>query len=771
MDDVLSAWKLCTNSCNPAESSSTSFRVPFQKLHRSGRSQAFRLWLIRSEERVVREKVAPILNKMCDQDAFEKNASKFLLEAHQYFIKGCNRISELEKMKECAGCSRSFILRSRAILNEMVVPRFGQAISDILRRLLPEYSQDGQGLERARRMCNQLVDLGFSEVLEDAIGTMAFDTMDSLVEQKTAGDVTKRALPNLVQWMHRFVDEWMVHMLPSAANDYETLDDVHVHARSKDGPDLGALQLLHWRKRLFFRLHESVGQIRKGQLLTMVESFPQSLPAVEDLKDCILSTDQKPELTSALREQFVKAMLNVGIVTSDILRQYVNCIKMLRFLDPSGVMLENVSEPIREYLRKRPDTVRCIVSGMTGNGELYEELQRGRSKRDRDSEGDAYMSGNGPLDRKVHDEEDEDCQSIDGYFNANMGIDLEDYVTWEPEPIDAPRKGGRWKPGKDAVATLVTIYGTSEQIVNEYKGLLADKLVSSFDVDLKREYKTLELLTERFGKDAMHDCLIMLNDIKGSKTVLKTTQSHLPYHNKLDNFETVVISKEFWPKLQEEAEFRTTSQIEAQMGMYSASYKKQKHPRMLRWQHGMGIISVNLEFEDGRKIEANVTPIQATILSHFARKKSQIIRDLQTLMEIDDEAFFRRKIQGLASLGFIRAADASNTTYETVEYASDIDSTSGGMDDDAAQPDEVDVGDEHPKDSEMSVYETYVMAMLQNLKQLSLDQIHNMLQRFVQTPAYDKTETQLAAFLTELVEKEKIELSAGLYRVKNKQPS
>eukprot|EP00178_Gracilaria_changii_P018958 TRINITY_DN5504_c0_g1_i1.p1 TRINITY_DN5504_c0_g1~~TRINITY_DN5504_c0_g1_i1.p1 ORF type:complete len:772 (-),score=125.75 TRINITY_DN5504_c0_g1_i1:444-2759(-) len=769
MDDMIAAWKLCTSDSSATESSSLMLKVPLQKLHRSGRSRAFRLWLIRSEERVIREKVGPLLSEMCSEDASQKHMLQSLSEAHQYFIAGCNKLSELEKINECSGCTRAYILRSRAILNEIVNLRFTEAVSTVLRRFLSDYFQGMGGPERSKRFCDQLVDLGFSEVLEDAIGSVAFHSMDNLVEEKTIGNITKRALPGLVAWMHKFVDDWMAPMLPSNAKEYSSMQNANRYMKHEGDHSFRDLQLVQWRKRLFFRLHEIVGQTRKGQLMTLVESYPRSLSAVEDLKDCIQSTDQKPELMNALREQFIQTWLNVGTVTSEILQQYVNVIRMLRFLDPSGVMLENVSEPVREYLRRRPDTVRCIVSGMTGDGELYEELQRGRMKRDRDSEGDVYMSGNSLLDRKIHDDEDEDCQSIDGYYNANMRIDLEDYEHWEPEPIDAPRKGGKWRPGKDAIATLVTIYGTSEQIVNEYKGLLADKLVTNFDVDLDREYKTLELLTERFGKEAMHDCLIMLNDIKGSKEVLRTAQSNPLARAKLDNFEAVVISKEFWPKLQEELEFRSTPEMEAQMEIYGSSFSDQKCPRMLRWQHGVGSISVNLEFDDGRKVDANVTPIQATILSYFVQAKKQTIGELQNSLKIKDEAFIRRKIQGLVNLGLLKAADASHTTYETVEYAADMDSAPSGVEEDSAQINDGDVDDEDLEDSQMSVYETYIMAMLQNLKQLPLDQIHNMLQRFVQTPAYDKTEAQLAAFLTQLVEEEKIELSAGMYKVKNKQ--
>lgn len=763
MDDITSTWKFCLSETYGPENNSMVVKGQLPKLHRSEHSRAFSLWIVRSQERVVFEKVVPLLKLMCTGNQTDNHVLRVLSEAHRYFINGRNTVAELEKIKECAGCTRTFTLRSVAILNELAPLQFGDSVAKILETLLKEYSQNLTGRERARRVCNQLVDLGFSDVLEAAIGSVAFDTLDSLVQQRTENSFESRALPGLVQWMQSFLQEWMAQILPSTTNDYNTTHGTGSTAMQKD---TNGLHLQHWRKRLFFRLHESVGNIRKRQLMVLIQIFPKSLPALEDLKDCILSTDQKPEVTRAMREQFTRTMLNAGTITSEIIQRYVSVIKMLRFLDPSGVMLENVSGPVREYLRRRADTVRCIVSGMTGDGELYEELQRGRRKRACDAEGDVHMSGNKNLEEKIHDEEDEDCQSIDGYYNTSMRIDFEDYDNWEPEPIDAPRKDGKWKPGKDAIATLVTIYGTSEQIVKEYKGLLADKLINSFGLDLDREYRTLELLTERFGKEAMHECLIMLNDIKDSKIVLDMAQSQNPAAP-LQNFEAVVLSKEFWPKLQEESEFKATAQLETQMNLYTSSFQEHKHPRKLRWQHGVGTVAVHLEFEDGREVDVSVTPIQATILSHFALKKKQTLQELQNHLGIKDDALFRRKIQGLANLGVIRAADSSNSTYETVEHAGEIEPATGGIDEENVAANDHDVGDEQ-EDAHMAVYETYVMAMLQNLKQLPLEQIHTMLQRFVQTPAYDRTEAQLAAFLSRLIEEGKIELSAGMYKVKKR---
>ena len=60
----------------------------------------------------------------------------------------------------------------------------------------------------------------------------------------------------------------------------------------------------------------------------------------------------------------------------------MNSIKILRQVDPTGVLLEAVSGPTREYLQGRKDTIRSIVTAMTDDksevaGEsLFDELQR-----------------------------------------------------------------------------------------------------------------------------------------------------------------------------------------------------------------------------------------------------------------------------------------------------------------------------------------------------------------------------------------------------------
>jgi hypothetical protein len=57
-----------------------------------------------------------------------------------------------------------------------------------------------------------------------------------------------------------------------------------------------------------------------------------------------------------------------GANTSDIIAQYIALIRAVGVLDPSGVILGEVSHSTRAYLRARPDTVRCVVTSLTGDG-------------------------------------------------------------------------------------------------------------------------------------------------------------------------------------------------------------------------------------------------------------------------------------------------------------------------------------------------------------------------------------------------------------------
>eukprot|EP00118_Oscarella_pearsei_P017982 m.181468 g.181468 ORF g.181468 m.181468 type:complete len:128 (+) comp39272_c0_seq24:102-485(+) len=102
---------------------------------------------------------------------------------------------------------------------------------------------------------------------------------------------------------------------------------------------------------------------------------------------------------------FMRRLLHPGACTTDILTHYVSTIKSLKLLDPTGVVLEQAGEPVREYLRLREDTVRRIVFNLidTSSGELSGELMQ-----------------NEPV-----------------LIEESDGSDYEDAENWMPDPVDA----------------------------------------------------------------------------------------------------------------------------------------------------------------------------------------------------------------------------------------------------------------------------------------------------------------------------------------------
>lgn len=511
---------------------------------------------------------------------------------------------------------------------------------------------------------------------------------------------------------------------------------------NNNNDDSKSAELARWRMQLMFHLHELVASRRTDQILEIIHQYPNSSPAVDDLKACLKATDNRNEFIKCLRNNFVNNLLNVGSTTSHIVRQYVNLIRLLHVLDPTGFILQSVSTPIRSYLCHRPDTIRCIVNGMTVDGDLYAELERPEN------------TASGAVD--------DDLISIDGDYDQRGIVDAEAYKKWQPEPIDAPSKESGFRAGGDAIAALVNIYGTSNLLVSEYRTLLSDRLLRSANLDLDKENRVLKLLTERFGDEVMHECTIMLKDMMTSTEMLSLTPP-----DKI--FETAIISKEFWPKLGEPEEFRAPKRFEGHMKAFETTFERMKHPRKLRWQHGHGVADLNLTFEDGRSVQVTVTTLQAAILMRFGEKPKWKVDDMQKILEVTSRAVVTKALSALAGKGVIRVCGSGNgNEYETVENAAAGTTAVYEGDIEGVNPDEEDGNGGDKNAGEMKVFESYILAMLQNLKQSPLEKVHTMLKLFVKTPVYDKTQDQLAALLRSMVKDGKIEVQAGLFKIKGK---
>jgi len=69
------------------------------------------------------------------------------------------------------------------------------------------------------------------------------------------------------------------------------------------------------------------------------------------------------------------------------------------------------------------------------------------------------------------------------------------HLSWEPDPVEAdPLKGSLSQRKVDILGMLVDIIGSKEQLVNEYRVMLAEKLLNKTDYDIDTEIRTVELL-------------------------------------------------------------------------------------------------------------------------------------------------------------------------------------------------------------------------------------------------------------------------------------
>lgn len=111
-----------------------------------------------------------------------------------------------------------------------------------------------------------------------------------------------------------------------------------------------------------------------------------------------------------LKQALQTRLLHPGVSTPDILTAYVAAIRSLRVLDPSGVLLDIVTQPIHQYLRSRDDTVRCVVGSLNEEGpnDLADELVKGEA---------LHLDEHSPEDEEEND----------------------NWEMWNPDPVDVDK--------------------------------------------------------------------------------------------------------------------------------------------------------------------------------------------------------------------------------------------------------------------------------------------------------------------------------------------
>ncbi|KAK2463769.1 hypothetical protein APHAL10511_004207 [Amanita phalloides] len=567
---------------------------------------------------------------------------------------------------------------------------FPPAFKSLCASTLPSSDPDTHiDIAASQQFWNASEMLGLMDRYDSIIASVGYEHIEAHVLSVCAGQWEKPILGDLKNWM---ADKMIPWMLVTYARHAQTTEEVR-HLLQGVG------------SRFEFHMNKTLCNLRTKEIFDIIIDFPDSMGALQDLRECLQRVDQRSALVQSLRRANRRRLLHPGADTKLILSQYVATIKCLRVVDPPGVLLFKIADPIRRYLRERSDTIRCIVSNLVGD----------------DDTGDSLIDDNEPIQPLQQTD-------IDDYSDPN----------WEPEPIDAGPEFRTNKPS-DIISTLVSIYDSKDLFVKELQVLLAQRLLAVTDNDAEKvdkERKNIEILKIRFGEAALQVCEVMLKDMSDSKRI----DTHVQMQNGSVVHPTV-ISRQFWPTLKT-SDLTMPGQFQELQKEYAQEFHKFKPDKRLKWLPQLGTVELELELED-RTVDATVPPLEAAFIELFSQKSIWRMDELiEAVGSIDRSAALKALITWV-DLGVLK--EDVEDTFRLLDVAEEPSAEVRERRIVPVVPDVPPAASAQQEQAEkMRVYWKYIEGMLTNLGGLPVDRIQSML-RFV--PGYDQTIEQLGVFL------------------------
>ncbi|KAL7280018.1 hypothetical protein ACG7TL_006431 [Trametes sanguinea] len=568
--------------------------------------------------------------------------------------------------------------------------------------------------------------LGLLERYESLISSVCYEHIEAHVHETCAKKWDEPMLPKLRDWMTEKIVPWMI--MP--------------YARGARSADEARAMLQGVGSRFDYHVCKTLCDLRIQEIFDIIIDYPDSQSALQDLKvassgpglddinvivdrvrrrlqECLQRVDQRSQLVITLRKANKKRLLHPGADTKVILAQYVSIIRCLRIIDPPGVLLYKVADPIRKYLRGRADTIRCIVASLVGDGES----------------GDSLVDENEPIQPLQQ-------MQADDYTDPN----------WEPEPIDADFRTN--KPS-DVISTLVSIYDSKDLFVKELQVLLTQRLLAVKDGNYERERRNIEILKIRFGEAALQVCEVMLRDMTDSRRIDQHVQAQkpMPLH-------PTIISKHFWPPLQTNS-FTMPGQFREIQESYAREYHLFKPDKKLHWLSHLGTIKLEIELQD-RTISEEVPPLEASIIELFSQKDTWTVDQLVTEFKSVEKTAILKALTTWVDLGVLKEEESDR--YKLLEVAEAVPSRSKAPARSAPVVEETThtLSVQQQQAEQMKVFWKFIEGMLTNLGTLPLARIQAML-KFA--PGYDRTIEQLAEFMEAARREGLVQVKDGMWKL------
>ncbi|GAA5896745.1 hypothetical protein JCM6882_005025 [Rhodosporidiobolus microsporus] len=394
--------------------------------------------------------------------------------------------------------------------------------------------------------------------------------------------------------------------------------------------------------RFEYHVHKVLGQLRTEELYDIVLAFPESRPALEDLKTALLKTT--PTLSPLIRSlsaQLRARLLHPGSPTPYIIATYISLVRALRVVDPGGVLVSRVGGEVRAYLRSRKDTIHHIISSLLSpSSTLFSELVSTTSSSISSSHPSGASSGGAGAGSKSLLLVSEGRDEAENYADPK----------WVPEPVEAP-EDFRKSRNADILQLLVSIYDTKDVFVKELQVLLAQRLLAIKDYNLEAEIQNLATLKLRFGDQALQGCDVMVKDLDDSRRLDEAVHGRIPD----SPLHATIVSRLFWPSFQH-APLKLPGQMGRARSLYLRTFSRSINPsKKLRWLAQLGSVDMSLTMDDGRIVRVEgATVVQAAVGELLDQQSTWTAADLASSLKLADAASARNALYFWANLGVVR---------------------------------------------------------------------------------------------------------------------
>ncbi|CDK28875.1 unnamed protein product [Kuraishia capsulata CBS 1993] len=546
---------------------------------------------------------------------------------------------------------------------------------------------------------NKLLQMaGYQEEVDDLMVQVTRSIIQARVEMEYTGHWQAPALPSLLDWVEHQVYRRLCLIQCTPNLTLECLESM-----SKN----------------------ELALVRTKECFDIVNSYPGSTSALEEIRICLKTTQQREKLIYTFISACDKRLLHSGANTVDVVSFYISTIRSFLIIDHRAVLLDKVCRPIRRYLKEREDTIQKIVFAMLDETEdnslidLANELRKGGEQN----------------------------LSVDDFAND---------LNWVPDPIDALpdfRKG----VVSDIIESLISLFDSKDIFMGEFVNVFADKLLKLTDYDTSDIMLKLELLKLKFGDSEFSSLDVMLKDFADSKA----TDSAIHKETDVDpQFHSSILSHLYWPALDKET-FSLPSYATAEADKYAEAFTLSRKGRKLKMVPSLGTVSIDVEFAD-RTETYIVTPDKVAVLDLFQSPKGLQLEDVCGSLNMSD-SLARRNIVYWLKAGVLQ--ETPSGVFRVVENQEDTQRRAG-----ASMADNHLI-DDTPDDSSVNAMESYlpfILGMLTNLGATPIPKMHSFLQMLVpKDNPYTATQSQLEAYLSTLVDEDKLELvNGGSYKLK-----